>query len=64
MKKEAEHSTTTYIDKLWLKQTEKKLDFCFVLILFFFFFSVKEIGSKTDKYKLCELIKVTAHPAF
>ena len=65
MKKEAEHSTTTYIDKLWLKQTEKKMDFSFVWILFFFFFfSVKEIGSKTDKYKLCELIKVTAHPAF
>lgn len=63
MKKEAEYSTTTYIDKLWLKQTEKKWTLA-CLNPFFFFFSVKEIGSKTDKYKLYELIKVTAHPAF
>lgn len=63
MKKEAEYSTTTYIDKLWLKQTEKKWTLA-LFEFFFFFFSVKEIGSKTDKYKLYELIKVTAHPAF
>ena len=39
MKKEAEYSTTTYIDKLWLKQTEKK----WTLALFesFFFFLSK-----------------------
>ena len=41
----------------------KKMDFS-LFESFFFFFSVKEIGSKTDKYKLYELIKVTAHPAF
>ena len=40
----------------------KKMDFS--LFESFFFFLVKEIGSKTDKYKLYELIKVTAHPAF
>ena len=38
MKKEAEYSTTTYIDKLWLKQTEKKWTLALFESFFFFFF--------------------------